>query len=144
MKVVPAGDSNSRRSSQHESGPDATRPKAANRKPRLDYVEVQLNTDDRLQQQQQQRAKQAAVYTEVIPSKMRSKAPTADHANEHAHRQSSTDENSSMNARRAIPMYENVQLQETAGVSIRVTSYWITGRERSHRHVLLLPPCESL
>ena len=124
MKVVVLdSDDKCPTSNQADDGPDAARSKAGGRAARLDYVEVHVNEKQQQQQQQQQpRPKQAAVYTQVIPSKARNKTATVNHADEQApHPCSTTDDqrNSTTKAEIFIPTYENVQLRKTATVSTR-------------------------
>jgi len=119
VKVVPDDDGSSPTSSQPDSGPDVTRPTAAgDSSPRPDHVEVEATAARR------QRANPTPVYTEVIPSKMRTKASPVDHAAAEPTPHPTNDdgncaeeEDSSTNARRSIPTYENVQLRDTVAVS---------------------------
>ena len=122
VKVVPDGESSSHGSYQPDSGPETANPKAAGLSPRQDHVEVHVNEDVNARQQ---RPKQVAVYTQVIPSKMRNKAltaPTVDHAAEQTVQPSTTTdledhgnstEKPCTQSRPSIPTYENFRLGET-------------------------------
>ena len=87
--------------------------------PQPGHVEVEATAARR------QCANPTPVYTEVIPSKMRTKASPVDHAAAELQTPHPTnddgncaeEDDSSTKARRSIPTYENVQLRDTVAVS---------------------------
>jgi len=128
VKVTAVGN-NSLGSGQASSGSGTVRPKPAARNRQLSNDKVQINaaasttsdTDVSSAIPKKQRPKQAFVYTEVVPSKMRNKpAPEKPpQPSSSTNNQEDSTKNLYTNARTAAtPMYENVQLQKTAKVSV--------------------------
>ena len=145
IKVILAG-KNSLKSSNEVSGPETVRPKAAGGNPSTNYTitEVQLraaaaaSSDSETSSaiSKQPRPKQAVVYTEVKPLKIRNKpaeATPVNCADQQPPQPSSSMNNhanpthdSNTNIRPSIPTYENIQLQETTNVSNTVVIFSLT------------------